>query len=384
MSVIAELNDFMMTMLDKTTDEYEAIFGKEDFTPLSPIDESSDYQCGAIANELEYVKAFVDYITRTADFDGFQGTYLEKLVYYFTGLKRWYLETDEELINRFKALIIRSNNPSWITVWMIRDVMSYFVDVEVVYVTENITLDEFITDGSFELDPTVNWNTSAAGSSTVNFVSHDMFYGLTCAELYVDSSGSACSLSQTLTGVSAAHYVLNFFTKDDRLLPTDDLFEVIITRASDGYYYNFDTLEWQAASASRVISKNPGTRYESKQLFVDVPSLDDLTITFQNVGGTSDEYTFYIDHVEFGTMLDYPTVRVILVDENLVSGFTSLWPGTDDPIATYDYDVASYTEQSFVSGFGGEGLLPYYQYLLALIKTAGVYPSMQVLWRAHT
>lgn len=383
MSQIEELNQLMPTELDKTTDEYLSIFGDEDFVANSPIEDSSDFQCGAIANELEYVVGFVDYITKTQDIDDFYDVYLDKVVAFFTGLSRGSSETDAELRLRFRALVERKNNPSWITTWMIRDVFSYFFDEDIIYVTENYTLDELITDGSFELDPTTNWIVNETGGSTIDFVGHDMFYGSTCAEFSIDSLGSTCSLSQVLSAVPIGHYILNFFSNDDRLLSTSELFKVSIQRSGDGYYYNFVTNEWQITATEKVISKNSGTRYESHQAFVDVPVSADLTITFENIGSTSDAYKFWIDRVQFGTVLDYPTIKVIFVDENLSTGYMSLWPSGSDPIATYDYTAASYLEQCYISGFGGAGLLPYFYSLLDIIRPVGVKSMIEVVWRAH-
>ncbi|RDE12108.1 MAG: hypothetical protein C4K49_10525 [Candidatus Thorarchaeota archaeon] len=384
MSQIDELNQLMPTNLDKTTAEYISIFGNETFTSISPIEESSDFQCGAIANELEYVKGFIDYITRTASIDDFYGVYLEKVVSFFTGLTRNPSETDAELRLRFNALVVRKNNFSWLTTWMIRDVFSYFFDVNTIYVVENYVLDDFVVDGSFEIDPTLNWVVNTSGGSSISFVAHDMFYGSTCAEFVVDALGSTCSLSQTLSAVPEGYYILNFFVKDDQPSATSNLFKLMLQRSSDSYYYNFTSFSWQAAATYKVMSKNSSAEYESKQVFVEMTIDDDLTLTFENVGSTSEEYTFWIDRVEFGTMLDYPTIKLIFVDENLGTGYLSIWPSGEDPIATYEYTEASYIEQCYVSGFGGTGLLPYFYDLLEIIRPAGVKSMIEVVWRAHT
>ena len=169
MSQISELNALMPTTLDKTTIEYIAIFGNEQFTPNSLIDESSDFNCGAIANELEYVKGFIDYLTRTTDIANFHGTYLEKILYFFTGLRRAKNESDTQLRNRFNALVRRNNNASWITKWVIRDVFSYFFDRENIYVIENYVTSNLVVDGSFELDPSTNWVRKIGRSTGITY-----------------------------------------------------------------------------------------------------------------------------------------------------------------------------------------------------------------------
>lgn len=387
MSVISEINSYMPNALDKTTPEYEAIFGKTDFTPLSPIDESSDYQCGGIANEMEYLAGFLEYITRTSVIDNFYGEYLERVLYFFTGMVREIGETDDQLRIKFKALCIRNLNPSWITKWMIIDVFSYFFDPDIIYLIENYVVDNLITDGGFELDPSTNWSKSESGASTVSYVTAEMFEGLQCAEISVDSSGNAVSLYQTVSAITSGSYTLDFFTKDDRALPTDDLFKIRIQRSGDSYYYNFDTFLWQVGDTSKTISKNSGTRYEYQQVFVEVPvgmSGQDITITFTNIGGTTTPYKYYIDKVGLGTVIPYPTIKLLLVNIGSTLSFTSMWEGTTDPVALLDYTLGSYFNQDYIIGLGGLYSLEYYLELLNIIKPCGVKAIIEIVERAST
>lgn len=385
MSIITTLNERMPTLLNKHSKEYTAIFGDDEATPTSPIADSSDYNTGAVANELEYSKGFCDYITRSLQIDNYYSTYLDKVVYFFTGLLRTYAETDAQLINRFKALMIRNNNKSWSTTWMIRDVFKYFFDQSIIYVIENFIDTDLIIDGSFEENPTVNWTRTASGGSAVDFPTTETFSESTTCRFTIDSSGNSCSLSQVIGAVSTGMYVLGFFTKDDRLLSTNDLFKVTLQRSGDSYYYNFDTQAWQSGEAHWTISKNSGTRYENKRGFVDVPVAmtgQDITLKFENIGGTSDAYKFYLDKIEFGPLLPYPTVKVVLVNIGNQSGFMSAWPGDGDPIADYDYTLASYYGLCYLEGIGGLGTLQYYMDLLNLIKPCGVKAQLEIVSRA--
>ena len=386
MSQIAELNNLMPTDLDKLTVEYEAIFGKEDFTPNPTIAQSSDFQCGAIANELEYAKGFIDYITRTNSIDNFYGEYLEKILYFFTGLTRVGDESDADLRNRFRALVIRQNNPSWITTWMIRDVFKYYFSQDIIYVIENFTLDNFIYDGSFEINPAANWGTGQSGSSTVTWDTTQMFDGGTCAKLSVDGSGSDVYISQVMNAMAADTYVLSFFQKDDRAYAGPTLFKVVIQRSIDSYYYNFDTMGWQAGEAHLVVNRNAGTRYECVQAFVNIPvgmAGYNVTVKFENIGGTSTPYVFYIDDVQFGTMLPNPSVKVTLINVGGAGDFMSLWEGSGDPIPGLDYDFASYLGQCYIGGWGGLNTLQYYEALLQIIKPFGVQSLVEVINRAE-
>lgn len=384
MSQISELNSFMPTYLDKSSKEYIAIFGKEDFSPESNITVSADYKCGAVANELEYFKGFSDYLTRSSSINNFYGAYLDKVVEFFTGLKRTSGETDQQLRDRFNALIIRRNNNSWITKWMIRDVFKYFFPEEIIYVIENFTTTNLVTDPSFEVDPNTNWQKGESGDSTVSWDTLSPFDGLKCAKVSVDSNASPVYLSQTLPEVPEKTYVLSFFTKNDLIIP-GDLFKVTIQRSIDSYFYNFKTMSWQPTEDAWVISQDNSNRYEIHQAFVKVDGATagkDLTIKFSNIGGTSQAYTYYIDVVQFGPQLPNPSVKVSLVNIGASSDFMNLWQGTGDPIPGLEYDFASYLGQCYIGGWGGLGTFQYYASLLEIIKPFGVQSLVEVINRA--
>lgn len=385
MSQISELNALMPTKLDKTTREYEAIFGKEDFTPAGTITQSSDFNCGAVANELEYARGFLDYITRARLIDDFSDTYLEKIVYYFTGIRRAYGESDASLRNRFRALVIRGNNPSWVTDWMIRDVFEYFFDPAIIYVRDNFISDNLITDPGFELDPAVNWTKVEAGTSTVTYPSLDHnFEGSVCAKISVDAAGSDVQLSQVIHAVAEGHYVLDWFGADDQGMPVGATLYKVTLHSGDGHYYDFASLTWQVAETHLEVARNPTARYEAQQAFVDVPAGmagQDITLTFENIGGTAQAYVFYIDLVQWGTMLAYPSVELLLVNVGVNPNFLSVWPGTGDPVPGLDYDFASYYGNAYLFGIGGNSM-EYYMALLNIVKTSGVSPHITVVGRA--
>jgi hypothetical protein len=374
----------MPTDLDKTTIEYTAIFGNEVFTPVDPIDESADFNCGAVANELEYVKGFIDYITRSGIIDEFYGEYLDRVVYYFTGIRRIPGEDDAYLRIRFKSLIHRRYNPSWITKWMIRDVFSYFVSEEGMYVIENYIETNLITDPSFELNPALNWTKYEPGSATIIWNTSEMFDGGKCAEMAM-VSGSLLSLSQTVSSIVEGMHVLSFYTKDDGTFGGTIPLQVALQRSSDSYYYNFTTQEWQSATSYWLIAKNESTRYEPQQAFVDIPlgmAGQDVTLFFHNVPGAPGSYSVYIDLVEFGSILPNPSVEVVIVG-GISTGeeYISIAEGTVDPIVGLDYDIASYLGHDFLSGFSG-GSITYFDELLQMVKPAGVQSRVRVVERS--
>ena len=370
----------MPSFLNKITQEYEAIFGKENFTPISPIETSQDFQCGAMANELEYARGFCDYVIRTGIIDNLYGSYLEKVVDFFTGLKRIPLESDESLRNRFKVLCIRQFNPSWITSWMIKDVFSYFFDQDIIYLIENMISDEFITDGGFENNDPL-WISSSSGSSVFSRNSSDHFVGNYCGEFSIDSSGSNCSLSQTLaSSIPAGYYQFSFFVSyDGNLTLQEEMAKVSIIRSSDGYYYNFSDWSWQAAPTYWVVDRPTEINaYQLKQAYVNLISPDNLTIKIENYGSSTEAHKFWIDRIQFGTQLEYPSVKVLLINEGPQSDFLSVFPGTGDPVPGVDYDFGSYLGQAYLQGIGGAGTSVYYQNLLNIIKPVGVYATIEI------
>lgn len=374
MSEIAQLNEYTPTNFHKMTEEYLAIFGNEDFTPNDPIVTSSDFNCGAIANELEYVKGFCDYLTRSNTIDDFSDVYLDRIVKFFIGLKRKLGQTDEFIRLLFRALCIRHVNDSWCAKWILIDVFSYFFPEETLWIMENYVEDDLLTDGSFEIGG--YWTEYESGSSTVDINSNEVFEHTFAAEFTVDNVGSICYLQQTMSSVPQGNYMLSFFRKDDDTV--DSPFKVYITRSSDGYYYEFDSFTWQAASTYLLIDKTNSTRFESISRFVKVVGTDDITIRFESNDAYSVQYNFWIDKVCFGTKLPYPTIKLLIQTEDAPVEFMSLWPDGADPLGGgEDYDIASYYDDCYF--FGGVGYLGSYSELLYIIKTAGVKAVIEVV-----
>ena len=380
MSIIEEFNSRMPTILNKTTTDYLAWFGDVNFTPNDPIEQSSDYQCGAICNEFEYAQGFIDYLTRSSSIDDFYGEFLERIIYFFTGLQRAYKETDENFRTRFKALCIRKNNPNWITTWMIKDVFSYFFDPDIIYVVENYVTDNYIDDESMESG---SWTSFQSGSTVVSFVLHDQFDLGACAEFQIDATGSLGRIEQTLPAVAPiGEYMLSFWLKDDQNLTlSENIAKVFIQRDSDSFYYNFETFSWQSGIAYWEISKTTANKYEIRQALIVMDVEDLLTISIENIEGTSEEHVFWVDFLELGTKVNYGRVKVMLINEGSVSIYTSLWEGTNDPVMGLDYELASFFDQNYIEGFGGLSALEYFQSLLNIIKPYGIETALQVINR---
>ena len=65
MSMINTFNSAVSDAIDKNAETYVAWFGKADFVPEETITISSDYNCGALCNDLEYCKVHNIVVTYT-------------------------------------------------------------------------------------------------------------------------------------------------------------------------------------------------------------------------------------------------------------------------------------------------------------------------------
>ena len=168
--ILETLNERMPALVDISDEVYEALFGKINFVPNSLIATSDDYQCGAICNELEYLRGYINRMSASTNIDNMEGTLLDTIVDFFTHLVRIWDETDANLLNRFHALIRRKANPRWMTTWSMMDAFSYFFDKASIYLIENYIETDLSANGDFEQgsgDTFTSWNKTEAGSSVI-------------------------------------------------------------------------------------------------------------------------------------------------------------------------------------------------------------------------
>lgn len=384
MAIIEKLNSYMPAPFNKTDPLYQAIFGKTPFIPETSIVHSADYKCGAVANELEYVMGFCEYLTRTKLIADFYGDYLARVVFFFTGIRRTSGESDASLRNRFNALVVRRLNKTWITKWMIADVFSYFFNHDLFYVVENYIANTHITDGSFESGNPLWTIIAGSGSTVARMNDHSQFDLSYCMKFHAAASAAAdaCSLSQVFqSSASAGGYMLDFWVNDDGLVTGPNIAKLTLQRSGDSFYYNFATWVWQVGEAHLLIPKTAAQKYEIRQALVLLADSRVLTMKISNVGGSGSAYNFWADLVEFGAKPIYPTLKVAVINVGNDANFMNVWPGTTDPIVGLNYDYASYLGQCYISGFGGIGTLAFYQGLLEIIKPAGVKGVVEILVR---
>lgn len=127
MAIINTINEAISDAVDKTDVVYTSLIGSEEFTPESVIDESSDYNCGGMANELEYLRAVSDYYVQSFDLDIAEEENLEDLITAFIDLpRRNRAEEDTVYRRRYRALTNAKVNNRRITKWAILDAIREF------------------------------------------------------------------------------------------------------------------------------------------------------------------------------------------------------------------------------------------------------------------
>jgi len=333
MSIIKNINENMPALLNRETKEYEAIFGKEEFYPVLPAEHSSDYKCGAIANELEFLKSYAEMMYGSIKIENAVSEELELLAKFFLNMERQTSESDAELLNRVLSMLRRKNFANWIVKWAIKKVFSYYFDESDIFVIENYIESSTISNGDFEDgsgDVFTDWTKTEAGTSVVVESTADKFEGQRCAEFQVDSNNSAISLEQTVTGVVAGDYKAAFFYEDDDLCPSMYMITLEVTRSSDSYYYNFFDNSWQVAQTGKDFLKI-GSNYQYAYGYVKNTGTEDLTFKIANKGATGTAYKFRIDLFKFGEWKTYPSVKVLLTLGFTAGGFMSLWKSGSDP-----------------------------------------------------
>jgi len=383
--IIDSLNNKMPQLINKTGKEYKAIFGKTDYTGNIPIEKSSDYNCGAIANELEYLRSFLDFVIECFNVENAEKDYLEKIIWFFLKLGRIWDESDANLKNRFFSIIRRNSNPRWDTSWSLKDLFSYFFDKKNIIIEENYIEVSLVQNGGFEEgagNDFTNWTKTEEGSSLIIENVTDPFAGSRCAQFQIDSSNSLARLEQVFLSVPAGNYKICFFFKDDGNCLSNEPIRIYVKRSGDNYYYNFETNSWQVEAVYKKFSKS-GSDYVYCQAYINNADLRDLTLGIENDGAPGQAYNFQIDRVMFGTWEDYPSVKVLIIFGPQGGGYTSLWDGTDDPLGgVEDYQFAGYFDQDFIGGEGGGYTSDFYQNILDRVKVAGVKGTLETISRA--
>ncbi len=122
MSMIDTFNKGVPATIDKTTNLYETWLGAIEFTPEIEITESADINCGALCNELEFVRVVSQYHATSFDLDIAEAANLEALIESLIDLPRNnQVEIDETYRKRFRFIVNEQVNYRRTTKYAIRD-----------------------------------------------------------------------------------------------------------------------------------------------------------------------------------------------------------------------------------------------------------------------
>jgi len=136
-SMIGVFNKNVSDEVNKGGDFYKAYIGQTSFTPNSPITKSSDFNCGALSNELEYCRGYLNYITSAVDPTNSKGGELDQAINALVDLpRRGDTESDAIFLARFNFIVQQNTNYSRTTRWAILDALSYFVSKSSVEIVE--------------------------------------------------------------------------------------------------------------------------------------------------------------------------------------------------------------------------------------------------------
>jgi hypothetical protein len=334
----------MPVFLNKNNRFYKALIGDMNASPEETIKKSSDFNEGAICNEIDFLKLFVKKIAGIKDIHQLEEPYLDYLVEIATGLERFPGESNESFLNRILAITERKNNRKRVTKWTILDFFRYFY--EKVYMIETNAENNLILNKTFE-EGFANWQIE----NSVSIVNdpETAFMGVNLVK--ADLGGK---ISQTIE-VDESYYTLYFFAKGDVSFYVTD---------ENGRYYDFVNEIW----TSSIIDKSLSLGFDDwriAQVFVKVLGNTKLTLTIESRTAKG----FELDFVECGKYLGYPSFNVLLKADSEeiinIKGF-------------FDFD-AYYDHDFFLAGDSKGINESYFDYVLDTIKAGGVKASYELI-----
>lgn len=133
-TMIEIFNSAVSDAVNKNADFYKAWIGETPFTPAVQILQSSDVNCGAVCNELEFGREITDYFVESLDIDRAEDDELAVLINGFIDMpRRGNFESDVVFRNRYKFIVMDQANPKRTTKWAILDALRYFIaDVDTI------------------------------------------------------------------------------------------------------------------------------------------------------------------------------------------------------------------------------------------------------------
>jgi hypothetical protein len=386
MSIIKSLNERMPSLINKQEKGYKVVYGDVNSVPNTVINQSSDINCGAISNELEFLKLFIIYTLSAYDLGKSENEWIDVVTDFFLNMKRIEEETDVNLINRFFSIIRRKLFPKWMVPLSIKKVFSYFFDEKDIFVINDyIETGDVILNGDFE-DGTGNdfdnWDEYESGDSHIVETKTEHLEQSRAVEFQISEDIDSSYILQNVNSVGTGIYKFSMFYKDDGNCTGDNILTLTIRRSGDSKQYDAKTNTW--ISGAKILIPKKGLNYVYYEVYVVCPDSRDLTFIIASEStflSSENNYKVRVDKVRFGIWPENPSVKVFIASNYLPGSYSNLWPAGSDPIATYDYENASFLDNDFLSGPGSSYPLDFLNELLDKVKTAGIKSVVEVVSR---
>lgn len=272
--------------------------------PKPTIAQSSDFNDGAIANELRYLKGYIETLY-SGNLTDKTGDLLDSLVNYYVGIARFIGESDTALLNRFFALVQRGAD-TWGTPISIIGALSNVISKTVLYMQEDPNW----------IDPTANPNLLQDPDFELGGGAWTLSSGATIAGTGYTFSGSKSlsltangSASQTITIPVASDYRLTYVSNGSMLF-------VVIKNTTTGLFYD-GIGGW--VSSEIDISVLSGSDWVPGCVDIVGTSAGSLQVTLKAGASGSG----YFDYLELGVQPKYPGFKVYISTSGQV-GDTSL------------------------------------------------------------
>ena len=383
-------------------------------TALNPIDTliqalfSNQYGEGALANECEALKLFIDYHSLSSSIQNHLSTTLDSLAILFTTLKRYTGESDDAYRTRISAVMTRNKALVWGTKWDISHFISHYIfhstsiplfhsavtnqHLETLcFILENTDHPDnnLLPAGDFEQSQQASQLWTLHDNACIKEDVNKVFTGLQALfiEPEIRDTEKLEALAEQSITLSAGVYTIHYFVRGPG--------ELVILNSS-GRYFNadYDVLAWQNEPFSNFVPYTPSLPYRewSDRYFFIKLQVDD-TITFRFINNSDkvclvegamrlstgnedpedaitvyekesflgysfpitnfvtkqyNKYTAIIDHVQLFNKLPYPSYTVLLYYEDYQSVIT----GNVIRLAGGDEDddielIANYKKQSY-------------------------------------
>lgn len=368
--IIDALNVKMPAGLNLDDPFYRALIGDASATPAVDPASSAAFRTGAIANEYEALRAYIDSVVKNIDLDAYAGETLDTIVEFFSGvIERYFDEPDDDLRRRFKSVVRRNQVRSWMTAHSMKSVLAYYYDPDNIYVVENAVETDLVTNGDFEDTIGVEWTLTTTGTAALATSGDEAFDGGSALKFSV-GSGETCSAAQTFSSLAAGSYDVRFCAlASAEHVSAGATFGWKAQRASDSYYFDASSLSWTATDTLNEAEITESGVWTLGHGWVVLDSTDDVTITFDESAGSA--VTLYLDRVQFGVRDDYPYGQVWLLSQGQIGAFMGLWHGDADPTGTGDYAYADYLDQSYIGGVDTGTTTQEFDRLVDSIRPAG-------------